>query len=60
MGCGEGRLGRILTQAGYRVIGFGTAFPLVHAAAVHPQGHPVAVAVADAARLPVRDGEIRP
>jgi SAM-dependent methyltransferase len=54
LGCGEGRLGRILSQTGYRVIGFDTAFPLVHAAAVHPQGHPAAVA--DAARLPVRAG----
>lgn len=54
MGCGEGRLGRILARTGHRVIGFDTAFPLVQAAAVHPQGHPVAVA--DAARLPLRDG----
>jgi SAM-dependent methyltransferase len=54
MGCGEGRLGRILTRSGYHVIGFDTALPLVRAAAVHPEGHPVAVA--DAARLPVRDG----
>jgi SAM-dependent methyltransferase len=54
VGCGEGRLGRILTRMGYRVVGFDSAFPLVHAAAVHPQGHPVVVA--DAARLPLRDG----
>lgn len=54
MGCGEGRLGRILTRSGYRVIGFDTALPLVRAAAAHPEGHPVAVA--DAARLPVREG----
>lgn len=53
VGCGEGRLGRILTAAGYLVIGCDAAFPLVKAAAVAPQ--PGTVVVADAARLPIRD-----
>lgn len=53
MGCGEGRLGRILAAAGHHIIGCDTAFPLVKAAAEAPPAG--AVVVADAARLPIRD-----
>lgn len=53
VGCGEGRLGRILVAAGHHVIGCDAAFPLVKAAAEAPQ--PGTAVVADAARLPIRD-----
>lgn len=53
VGCGEGRLGRILAVAGYQVIGCDAAFPLVKAAADAPE-RGIAV-VADAAKLPIRD-----
>ena len=53
VGCGEGRLGRVLAAAGHRVIGCDTAFPLVKAAAEAPQ--PGTAVVADAAKLPLHD-----
>jgi SAM-dependent methyltransferase len=53
VGCGEGRLGRVLTKAGHRVVGFDASVTSVRAAATHPQAHPVAVA--DAVRLPLPD-----
>jgi SAM-dependent methyltransferase len=53
VGCGEGRLGRVLTSSGHRVVGFDTSLTSVRAAATHPEGHPVAVA--DAVRLPLPD-----
>jgi SAM-dependent methyltransferase len=54
VGCGEGRLGRVLASSGHRVVGFDASLTSVRAAATHPQGHPVAVA--GAARLPLGDG----
>jgi ubiquinone/menaquinone biosynthesis C-methylase UbiE len=53
VGCGEGRLGRVLTSSGHRVVGFDTSLTSVRAAATHPEGHPVAIA--DAVRLPLPD-----
>jgi ubiquinone/menaquinone biosynthesis C-methylase UbiE len=53
VGCGEGRLGRVLAKSGHRVVGFDASVTSVRAAATHPEGHPVAVA--DAVRLPLPD-----
>jgi SAM-dependent methyltransferase len=53
VGCGEGRLGRILAATGHRMIGCDAAFPLVKAATDASQ--PGTAVVADAARLPIRD-----
>lgn len=53
MGCGEGRLGRVLAGAGHRVVGCDAAFAMVKAAAGVPGG--CAGVVADAVRLPLRD-----
>jgi SAM-dependent methyltransferase len=53
VGCGEGRLGRVLAAGGHRVIGCDAAFSLVKAAAEASQ--PGTWVVADAARLPIRD-----
>jgi SAM-dependent methyltransferase len=53
VGCGEGRLGRVLTKEGHRVVGFDASLTSVQAAATHPEDHPVAVA--DAVRLPLGD-----
>jgi SAM-dependent methyltransferase len=53
VGCGEGRLGRVLASSGHRVVGFDASLTSVRAAATHPEGHPVAVA--DAVRLPLPD-----
>lgn len=53
IGCGEGRLGRVLQELGHKVIGVDVTFPLARAAATHDQ--PLPVVVADAARLPMRD-----
>ena len=38
MGCGEGRLGRVLAGAGHRVVGCDAAFAMVKAAAWRVQG----------------------
>jgi SAM-dependent methyltransferase len=53
VGCGEGRLGRVLTKSGHAVVGFDASVTSVRAAATHPEGHPAAVA--DAVRLPLPD-----
>jgi SAM-dependent methyltransferase len=53
VGCGEGRLGRMLASSGHHVVGFDSSASSVRAAATHPEGHPVAVA--DAVRLPLAD-----
>jgi SAM-dependent methyltransferase len=53
VGCGEGRLGRVLTSSGHHVVGIDASLTSVRAAATHPEGHPVAVA--DAIRLPLPD-----
>jgi SAM-dependent methyltransferase len=53
VGCGEGRLGRVLTKSGHDVAGFDASLTSARAAATHPEGHPVAVA--DAVRLPLGD-----
>jgi SAM-dependent methyltransferase len=52
LGCGEGRLTRILRDRGYQIIGFDGSPSLVRAAATHAEA--ASVAVADAAALPVR------
>jgi 2-polyprenyl-3-methyl-5-hydroxy-6-metoxy-1,4-benzoquinol methylase len=44
IGCGEGRLGRVLTRFGHRVVGIDASLISVRAAATHPEGHPVVVA----------------
>jgi ubiquinone/menaquinone biosynthesis C-methylase UbiE len=54
VGCGEGRLGRVLAASGHRVVGFDASPTSAHAAATHPEAHPVAVA--DAVRLPLPGG----
>jgi SAM-dependent methyltransferase len=51
VGCGEGRLGRVLASSGHRVVGFDASMTSVQAAATHPDGHPVALA--DAVRMPL-------
>ena len=53
VGCGEGRLGRVLAGSGHRVVGFDASPTSVRAAATHPERHPVAVA--DAVALPLGD-----
>jgi SAM-dependent methyltransferase len=53
VGCGEGRLVRVLASSGHRVVGFDASLTSVRAAATHPEGHPVTVA--DAVRLPLPD-----
>src|SRR5436190_15788383 len=54
LGCGEGRLPRILDHRGYRVVGVdGSPGMIGHAVAADPGGRYV---VADAARLPLRSG----
>ena len=49
VGCGEGRLGRVLQDLGHRVIAVDITEELARAAATKPPG--LRVAVADAARL---------
>jgi SAM-dependent methyltransferase len=53
VGCGEGRLGRVLAGSGHRVVGFDASPTSVRAAGTHPERHPVAVA--DAVALPLGD-----
>jgi SAM-dependent methyltransferase len=55
MGCGEGRLGRVLAGAGHHVVGCDAAFAAVKAAVDAPEA--CAALVADAALLPLRDCE---
>jgi SAM-dependent methyltransferase len=54
LGGGEGRLGRDLQRLGHRVVMIDASFTLAGACASHDD--PVPVAVADAARVPARDG----
>jgi len=54
VGCGEGRVTRVLAAAGHRVVGADTAPALVKAGLAHPRGAPAVVA--DAIRLPFPDG----
>jgi ubiquinone/menaquinone biosynthesis C-methylase UbiE len=56
VGCGEGRLGRVLKESGHRVVGLDVIYTLARAAASHRE-QPLPTAVADAARLPLR-GEV--
>jgi hypothetical protein len=51
VGCGEGRLGRVLTKEGHRVVGFDASLTSVQAAATHPEDHPVAVATPSGSHL---------
>jgi ubiquinone/menaquinone biosynthesis C-methylase UbiE len=57
LGCGEGRLGRLLQTAGFRVIGIDRSPTLTRAAAAASPAIPVAVA--DAAALPLTSESIR-
>jgi len=54
VGCGEGRLDRDLVACGHQVVGIDGSPTLARLAA--SQSPPVLVGVADAARLPLRDG----
>jgi SAM-dependent methyltransferase len=55
IGCGEGRVGRDLTQRGHRVVGIDASPTLVRAAVTHPDaGAPCLIG--DAAALPFGDG----
>ena len=53
IGCGEGRLGRALQEAGHRVVGVDITYSMARAAASHED--PLIVVVGDGARLPVQD-----
>lgn len=53
LGCGEGRLGRVLQSLGYQVAGVDAAPTMVRLAAGHPTREPAVLA--DAAALPFRD-----
>jgi SAM-dependent methyltransferase len=53
LGCGEGRLGRILRSLGYRVAGVDAAPTMVRLAVSHEVPEPAVLA--DAAALPLRD-----
>jgi SAM-dependent methyltransferase len=54
LGCGEGRLGRLLQARGHQVVALDGAPTLVRAAAEHEQHQPVILA--DMAALPFADG----
>jgi SAM-dependent methyltransferase len=55
IGCGEGRLGRDLAQAGHRVVGLDASPTLARAAAIHSEaGGPILIG--DASVLPLPDG----
>jgi SAM-dependent methyltransferase len=56
VGCGEGRLGRELTQRGHRVVGFDFSEPAVRALTEY-EGDARA-AVADVVHLPMRGGSV--
>jgi SAM-dependent methyltransferase len=53
VGCGEGRMGRVLTQRGHLVLGVDGSPALAQAAIAHDES--VEVVAGDAARLPFRD-----
>ena len=52
LGCGEGRLGRLLGERGHQVVGIDGSPTLARLAATHEDAHPVALA--DMAALPVQ------
>ena len=52
LACGEGRLSRILTSLGHRVVGIDAAPSMVRLAVTHEHGEPALLA--DAAKLPFR------
>lgn len=54
LGCGEGRLGRVLQSLGHRVVGIDASQTMVRLAASHEV--PELSVVADAAELPFADG----
>lgn len=54
LGCGEGRLTRILRERGYRAVGFDSSPALVRAAREHAERAPAFLG--DAAHLPFADG----
>lgn len=54
LGCGEGRLGRVLNTLGHRVVGVDAAPTMVQLAVSHEL--PVPAVLGDAAALPFRDG----
>jgi len=54
LGCGEGRLSRLLRSLGHRVAGADAAPTMVRLAVSHPAAPPAVLA--DAAALPFRDG----
>ena len=54
VGCGEGRLLRVLAARGHRVLGIDASPTLARAVRTHPQPQPVVIA--DAVRLPLADG----
>src|SRR5438093_100084 len=54
VGCGEGRVGRDLVALGHTVVAVDASPTLARLAATH-DASPLRVALADAARLPVRD-----
>jgi SAM-dependent methyltransferase len=54
LGCGEGRMGRLLRPRGYRVTGVDASPAMVRLAVTHQSPEPAVVG--DAARLPFRDG----
>jgi 2-polyprenyl-3-methyl-5-hydroxy-6-metoxy-1,4-benzoquinol methylase len=56
LGCGEGRLGRVLQSLGYQVAGVDAAPTMVRLAAGHPTPEPAVLT--DAAALP-RQGTVR-
>jgi SAM-dependent methyltransferase len=53
IGCGEGRLGRILQELGHRVIGIDSSPTLARLAATHD--NPETAMIGDGAALPIRD-----
>jgi SAM-dependent methyltransferase len=53
LGCGEGRLTRLLASGGHRVVGVDAAPTMVRYAATHPQAQPAING--DATKLPFRD-----
>jgi SAM-dependent methyltransferase len=55
LGCGEGRLSRMLAALGHRMVGIDTSPTLIRLAATHQDPEPAVLA--DAARLPFRDQE---
>jgi SAM-dependent methyltransferase len=56
IGCGEGRVARILSDHGYRLVGVDGSPTLAHLAATHDAPQPVAIA--DAAALPIHDDAV--